>query len=1043
MDQDRWKKIKHIFHTALEVSTAERHAFVLSASNGDPGLQVEVELLLKADQEAGDYLESCSAVDNFAFNIPKLTSAAFPVFLPNQVVQGRFRIVRRLGGGGMGDVYEAFDLELSQAIALKTIRPEIAGNKEILSRFKKEVQLARRLNGPCVCRIHELFVLTNDQAVPAGAFFTMELLDGITLADRVKEQGPISWHETQAIATDICVGLSAIHEAGIVHRDLKSRNIMLADRNGSQRAVLMDFGLARELVPSGADDSGLTVPGAVVGTPEYMAPEQFEGKPVTPATDIYAIGVLLYELVTGKHPFAASSPLAAAVLRAKPPQAASSIQRGVPRRWDLVIRKCLEYDAGRRYQSANELAGALNRNGLGFHTVLVSSAKGQRAAEKSLFQKAQLWAVIALAAGIVAAAVAGRHYHYRAHQTRPLSDQDTVVLADFDNTTGEVVFDDALKTALTVALNQSTFLNVLPENKVSDTFKLMARPADTRLNPELARELCQRAGSKAVIEGSIARLGSQYLLGLKAVNCRTGELLAQEQVIADRRERVLDKLGRAASTMRGRLGESLSSIQKYDVPLVEATTASLDALKALSLGRKKYRENINDALARFQEATGKDGDPNFAMAYHDQGRVYFSRGEMESGRANFARAFALGSHLSEREKLEITATYYENVTGELGKALDKRTQQVESYPNVSESYDGAGYTCSLLGKYELAIDMLRKSIRLDPDSPDTYGLLANSLLALQRLDESRTILQQVHARNIDSLLVHTALYDLAFLRGDASAMTDEENRMRDKYENFSYALASDSEAYKGRQRNAWHLTQLAVDSNANSKETGAVWYENAALREAAFGDRAGAELAATSGLKMEPTGLGAGVEAALAYAIAGDNARADSLANSLSDRFPLDTQVQSLWLPAIRAQMALNRNDPPSAIDALRASARFELGQYPFNTYGSCLYTAYLRGEAYLADGQGEPAAGEFRKILDHSGLVGNCWTGALAHLGLARANSLQAANSQNEDVNAARMRALSAYKDFLNLWKDADDRIPVFREAKSEFAKLTRQISR
>jgi tetratricopeptide (TPR) repeat protein len=506
---------------------------------------------------------------------------------------------------------------------------------------------------------------------------------------------------------------------------------------------------------------------------------------------------------------------------------------------------------------------------------------------------------------------------------------------------------------------------------------------------------------------------------------------------------VLNALGREVSAMRGELGESLSSVQEYDVPLADATTSSLEALKALSLGRKAYRQDTGVALRYFQEAS--ELDPNFAMAYHDLGRLYFTLDEMEMGRANFAKAFELRSHSSERERLEITATYYENVTGELEKALFTRRQQVISYPLVSESYDGLGYVYSLLGKYDISVDMFRQSIRLYPDNPDTYGLLANSLLALQQLEEISAAIQQAHSRKIDGLLLHTALYDLAFLKAAASAMTTEERWMQNQpqYENFGFSLASDSEAYRGHLRDARQLTQMAIDSStgADSEETGALWYENAALREAAFGDSEEAKLAATSGLKMKPTSLSVGVEAALAYAIAGDSGRAESEANSLSKRFSLDTQVRLLWLPAIRAQVALNRKEPSSAIEDLQSSIPLEFAQYPFNTYGSCLYTTYLRGEAYLAAGQGKFAAGEFQKILDHGGVVVNCWTGALARLGLARANALQVSNSQSGDTT--RTRALSAYKDFLTLWKDADTEVPVFKQAKSEYAKLARQIPR
>jgi eukaryotic-like serine/threonine-protein kinase len=1026
MNQKRWKTVNQIFHAALEFPSGERQSFVQAASGGDPDIQAEVEVLLKADEAAGSYLEfPIVGRDLFADSLPPVN--------PEDVLCQRFRIVRAVGEGGMGHVYEAFDAELAVRVALKVIRPEISADPEALARFRQEVRLARRITHPHVCRTFDLEreLRVDEQGVTRSlVFLTMEFLEGETLAAKIARLGPLPLDEARETAGQVADALEAAHGLGIVHRDMKPANIMLvpveADEGRGFRAVIMDFGLARldTLITAGRG-SALSNAVRPVGTLAYMAPEQLQSAPVSAATDVYAFGLILFEMVTGQRAYPSDNFVngIAKRLTGSAPDPRLLVP-SLPEPWERAIHGCLCTKPEERFKSVADTIAVLN------------GAK--------LRLRAQPWIVIASAVVMLALLVAAV-LNDRLHQSRRLSEKDTVVLADFSNSTGEGIFDDALKTALMVSLNQSPFLNVLPETKVSDTIKLMARPANTQLTPELAREVCQRAGSKAYIAGSIAELGSQYVLGLKAVNCQSGELLAYEQVAANGKERVLDALGRAVSKMRRELGESLGSVQEYDVPLADATTSSLEALKALSLGRKAYQHDTGVALQYFQKAS--EIDPNFAMAYHDLGRLYFTLDEMEKGRANFARAFALRDHSSEREKLEITATYYENVSGELEKALYTRRQQVADYPHDSESYDGLGYVCSLLGKYDTAIDMLRQSIRLNPDNPDTYGLLGNSLLAVQQLDESRTTIQQAQSQKIDGLLLHTALYDFAFLKADASIMTHEERWMEDQpqYENFGYSLASDSEAYIGHLQKATQLTAAAaVSSNrADSKETAAIWHENAALREAAFGNPDEAKRAIARGLKLHPKSLGVRVEAALAYAIAGDNNHAEWMANSLNEDLPLDAQVQFLWLPAIRAQVALNLKQPSSAIEKLRSVAPpSELGQYPFNIYGSCMFTNYIRGEAYQAEGKGNLAADEFQKILDHGGLVGNCWTGALAYLGLARANALEANTSSGGDAGAARARALSAYVHFLTLWKDADAHIPVLDDAKSKYVKLTSQIS-
>ena len=652
---------------------------------------------------------------------------------------------------------------------------------------------------------------------------------------------------------------------------------------------------------------------------------------------------------------------------------------------------------------------------------------------------AKLGGYLAVVFLLAALLVAGLYYRSRQKTTHRLTEKDTIVLADFANGTGDAVFDDTLKTALSVSLNQSPFLNVLPDNKVAATLKLMTRPRDTKLTPDVARELCQRAGSKAYIAGSIASLGSEYVLGLKAVNCQSGDPLAEEQVTAASKEKVLDALGEAASKLRTELGESLATLQKFDVPLAEATTSSLEALKAFSLGRKANNEK-GPAAALPYDQHAIELDPNFAAGYRAVGLDYSNLGE--TGRASdyFTKAFQLREHASEREKLAITAHYYQLVTGELDKAALAFQEMIASYPKESAAYNNLGIVFSSQGQYEKAMEAARQAARLAPDRTTPYAALANYTLALQRFDETRQIIREAQARKLDNLVFRNALYALAFLGADSAAMAEQQQWFAGKpEENMGLALASDTEAYAGRLGKARELTKRAVDAaiRADSKESAAIWQAIAAQREAAYGNSDEARRTAAEALKMAPTSQGAEAEAALAFAAAGDTARAESLAQDLGKRFPLDTQVQSLWLPAIQAQLALDRKNPASALTALQAASPVEFGSISFVTNISCLYPTYVRGEAYLAAGQGSAAAAEFQKILDHSGIVWNCWTGALAHLGVARANALQSRTSQGADADAARVRALAAYRDFLALWKDADPDIPILKRAEAEYATL------
>jgi tetratricopeptide (TPR) repeat protein len=908
----------------------------------------------------------------------------------------------------------------------------------------------------------------------------MELLEGQTLRDRLaaSTSKAVPFDQWLDIAIQICDGLQAAHQKGIIHRDIKPANIFLTVAG---QAKILDFGLAKWMavggkqlaaapqIQAGEDSEGhggsratpdlsldlsglqpatdlhLSRTGSAMGTAGYMSPEQVRGEKLDARTDLFSFGLVLYEMFTGQRAF--SGETAAVVQDAILNSSAIPVRElnsALPAELVSTIDKALEKDRDLRYQHVSEMRAdlmRLNRETESGKSVAVLPAATPRATIGKVWVAAVVALFLVMAAGI---------WYWRAKTDTSRIDSiagipnaggnsGSIVLADFSNTTGDAVFDDTLKTALSVSLRQSPFLNALSDGQVAKTLQQMTRPARTRLTPEVARELCQRAHSKAYIVGSIASLGSEYVLGLKAVNCQNGDVLAQEQVTAATKEKVLDTLGAEASKLRGELGESLATVQKFDVPLAEATTSSLEALQAYSLGRKARNEKgAAAALPYHQRAI--ELDPNFAMAYVEVGIDYDNLSQPGRASEYFTKAFRLREHADEREKLVISAYYYKDVTGELDKATQIYQEEIDNYPR-GLAYANLGVVYAEQGKYEQAAEVTRQAVLLAPDQPGSYVNLANFTLALQHLDETRQIIHNAQARKMDNAVFHSALYALPFLVADFAGMAEQQRWFAGHpgYENWGLALASDTAAYGGHLTQAQELTKRAVDSavREDSKENGAIWQALAAQREAAYGNTAEARQMAAEALKLAPASPDAESEAALAVALAGDTARAESLAQDLGKRIPLNTQMQGFWLPAIQGQVALNRKNPASALKALQPSSAIELGQIDFVLNLSCLYPVYMRGEAYLAAGQGSAAAAEFQKILDHSGIVWNCWTGALAHLGVARADALESRTAQGAEVDAARVRALEAYRDFFTLWKDADPSIHILREAKAEEAKL------
>jgi serine/threonine protein kinase/tetratricopeptide (TPR) repeat protein len=965
-----------------------------------------------------------------------------------------YRIIKKLGEGGMGEVYLADDTKLDRKVAIKVLPPEAVVDDKAKSRLIREARAAAKLDHPNICSIYEVDERDGQN------FIVMQYVEGETLAARMNNK-PLEPREALELAAQIADALAEAHSHGIVHRDIKPQNIMLTARG---QAKVMDFGLARVIRDRGTLDSEvatqslLTEPGMILGTVPYMSPEQIRGEDLDGRSDIFSFGSVLYEMFSGRHPFQAESVGAtmASILTRDPPPLARYTSE-VPDELQRIVRKALAKDKEGRYQGIKDLlidlrelkqesefkaklersAGQELRDGAA--TTEGDSSSGKAEAHTAPIEAARTGASITAPttsstrvvigefnrhklavsltlAAIVVAAVAAYFYF---HGPPVLTDKDTILLADFVNTTGDTVFDGALKQALAVQLEQSPFLNIFSDERIGEALRYMGRSPDERVTRDVAREICQRQGLKAMLLGSIAPLGSHYVIALEAHNAQTGKVLAREQVEAESKEQVLSVLAKTATRLREKLGESMSTIQKFDAPIEQATTTSLQAFKAFSAGHELHlRGKEREAIPLLKSAVALD--PQFALAYGVLAISCRNVGETKAAREYATKAFELRERASEREKLWITARYYVDVSGELEKAIEAAGLLKQIYPRYPPASNLLGNLYFRLGQNEKAVEHFREAVRLDPNWALPYVGLAGQLIRLGRFAEAKEVLEQASRQKLDSNLIHYHLYVIAFIHGDAAGMKQQIDWASDKPDSSqAFGWQAETASFSGQIRKVQEFSRREIERvQPSDVEAAASLAAQDAARNAVMGNCRQARENAAQALTLAHSNFSK-VYGAIALAMCGEIAQAQSPADELAKENPKSTAINAVYLPTIRATIELRRNNAARAIDLLEGAKQYE-GNAGF-------WPQYLRGQAYLLKRAGAEAAADFQKILDHRGWDPTSYLYPLSHLGLARAATITG------DVAGSR----KAYQDFFALWKDADADIPIFIEAKKEYERL------
>ena len=1012
MEARRWKQVEEVLQSALDRPPTDREAFVRAACAGDETLEREVRSLLSRDESAAGFLSRPAVLRADGAGLAIEDSAAAPV---GHTI-GRYCILKKLGSGGMGVVYKAEDRDLRRHVAIKFLSSDLVGDPGALERFRREARAASALNHPNICTVHEI----GEQ--DGCTFIVMELLEGMPLKERIS-QGVLPQEELLRIAIGVADGLDAADHAGIVHRDIKPANIFITAR---QTPKILDFGVAKVRDDRAASHLGettmtiegdLTRPGGAIGTAAYMSPEQVRAQLLDHRTDLFSFGVVLYEMATGKQPFHAKSTeeMFDSILN-RQPAPVSRLNPDAPAELDRIIGKCIEKDRDLRYRHAAEILTDLRR--------LERDSVSQTAVLPAKSSRGWVYAVFTAAALTVAVAAG-----YLAMQRAPkLTSKDAIVVGDFRNSTGEPIWDETLRQALSVQLEQSSYLSVISDRTVTQTLRLMNQKPDTRITPAIGREVCERTGSTAYLDGSIAKLGIQYVLALRATRCSTGDLIDQEQVQAAKREDVLGAISQAASRFRAKAGESIASVKSHDLPLQAVTTSSLEALKAFSnANRVNLASGFTVAMQGINRAL--ELDPNFAMAWAHQGLWYMGMGETALARESLTKAFQLRDHTSDHERFFIEANYYRSVTGDLNAAFQTLQLWAQTYPRdqVPHGLMAGGFGVQL-GRFENAVNEAKVAISIDADNSFNYINETFALICLNRFDEAAQFLKTADERKLQAPELSVLRYQIAAARGDQAnmerAVAEERGRLgaEDWLTNAETLYA----AYRGHLREADRLTRRAVELARNEKmsERAASYEASGAVRSAFYGLPAEARTHARAALQLSKA---RDIEflAAFALALARETRQAREIETDLEKRFPEDTNVRLHYLPVLRGLQALDRGETEEALTALEAASPYEIACNAASFYVSVgnLYAPYVRGLAYTAQNDGITAAMEFHKILDHPGLVLNDPVRAVAQLQLARALR----------TSGDRAGAASAYKQFLELWRDADRGAPLLQTARLE----------